>query len=75
MRAKTPEKGTPKRSWVGGLEATCKKPNGSKPKGTHNKRVEAQVTLSVRRRRAEALQGRGRSGAPQINSKRYDAKK
>ena len=44
-------------------------------KGTHNTRVEAQVTLSVRRRRAEARQGRGRSGAPKINSKRYDAKK
>ena len=35
------------------------KTNGSKPKGTHNTRVEAQVTLSVTRRRAEARQGRG----------------
>ena len=59
---------------MGGLEATCKKPNGSKPKGTHNKRVEAQVTLSVKRRRTEARQGAGRSGTPKINSKRYDAK-
>ena len=47
------------------------KPNESKPKGTHNTRVEAQATLSVRRRKAEARQGRGRCGAPKINSKRY----
>ena len=50
------------------------KTNGSKPKGTHNKRVEAQVTLSVRWRRAEAGQGGGRSWAPKINSKPYNAK-
>ena len=59
----------------GGGGGGGQKPNGSKPKGTHNTRVEALVTLSVRRRRAEARQGRGRSGAPKINSKRYDAKK
>ena len=59
-----------------GQKATCKKlmTNGSKPKGTHNTRVETQVTLSVRQRRVEARQGGGRSGAPKINSKRYDAK-
>ena len=50
------------------------KTNGSKPKGTSNKRAEAQVTLSVRLRRAEARQGGGRSVAPKINSKHYDAK-
>ena len=50
------------------------KPNGSKPKGTHNTCVEVQVTLSVRLSRAEARQGRGRSGAPKINSKGHDAK-
>ena len=44
------------------------KPNGSKPEGTHNTRVEAQVTLSVRRRRAEARQGRERSGAPKLEA-------
>ena len=59
----------------GGGGGGGQKPNGSKPKGTHNTRVEAQVTLSVRRRRAEAGQRRERSGAPKINSKRYDAKK
>ena len=59
----------------GGVRGGDQKPYGSKPKGTHNMRVEAQVTLSVRQRRAEARQGRGRSGAPKINSKRYDAKK
>ena len=59
----------------GGGGGGGQKPNGSKPKGTHNTRVEAQVTLSVRRRLADARQGRGRSGALKINSRRYDAKK
>ena len=50
------------------------KTNGSKPKGTHNRCVEAQVTLSVRQSRAEARQGEGSSVAPKVNSERYDAK-
>ena len=38
------------------------------------KKNKKQVTLSVRQRRAEARQGGGRSGAPKINSKRYNSK-
>ena len=68
-KEKTPENGSERRVG-GGSKGYMQKPNGSKPKGTHNTRVEAQATLSVRRRRAV-----GRCGAPKINSKRYDAKK
>ena len=70
-RAKTPDKGSERRVGAKGYMQTT---NGSKPTGTHNTRVETQVTLSVRQRRAEARQGGGRSGTPKINSKRYDAK-
>ena len=36
------------------------KPNGSKPKGTHNTRVEAQATLSVEQKPARDEGGVGR---------------
>ena len=52
---KTREKGSERRvGGGGGSKGYMQKPNESKPKGTHNTRVEAQVTLSARRRRAEA---------------------